>query len=110
MITYELAKQLKDAGFPQKERSILVGNEDSFIPDATRLDEYLYVPFLSELIEACGERFCCLKRSQGQSRFTWLAESSGDKRKAWLGGTPEEAVACLFLALNSKSSPDTSKR
>jgi len=80
MITYELAKQLKDAGwvFP-------VGNWVE--------DKYLTLPTLSELIEACGEHFGQLKRYTN----AWQVMDCYDL--VVTGKTPEEAVAKLWLKL-----------
>ncbi len=57
----------------------------------------VYKPTLSELIEACGDRFNCLERMIG----CWIAIYDGDA--AYFIGegiTPEEAVAHLWLELN----------
>lgn len=108
-MNYELAKELKDAGFPQKERSIIVGNEDSFVADPTRLNEWLYAPTLSELIEACGERFAGIEKdpvvrgAEEWSAAAWVELEGDDGRQvSEFGPTPEEAVARLWLALNKK--------
>jgi hypothetical protein len=60
MISYELAKKLKDAGFPQSE-----------LARAQRKAGYDYIsmPTLSALIEACGEDF----RALGRETDCWLA-------------------------------------
>lgn len=49
MINYELAKKLKDAGFPQKD---ICGHCGYLNIDYT---DVAFIPTLSELIEACGE-------------------------------------------------------
>ena len=80
---YALAKQLKDAGFPG-----LSG---------------LAEPTLTELIEACGERFESLNR---HGEGAWGAEGWPTDNTTPLlvvGSTPEEAVAKLWLALNGKA-------
>ena len=89
---YELAKQLKDAGFPQHER-LGIGNGDIFINGKYGL---MYVPTLSELIEACGG-------------YVDLMVWNGDRAVAsnidaieGRGSTPEEAVANLWLSLKNK--------
>ena len=96
-MNYELAKQLKDAGFPQRsiencndpyECCIHVGDEDI----AT-------CPTLSELIEACGKGFSELHR------FSDFWKAWGYKNgllEIIEGQTPEEAVAKLWLELNEK--------
>ena len=51
-MTYELALELKNAGFPQK--ASLANMVDSAISAPNYGDEYAYTPTLEELIEACG--------------------------------------------------------
>lgn len=84
-MNYELAKQLKDAGFPWK--GPFFENEEYYRE---------YYPTLSELIEACGDKFDALVSSERSGG--WMATDgrglSGD------GSTPEEAVANLWLELN----------
>ena len=59
---YELAKKLKDAGFPQLDYScILQDLEDVAIQDKNDSSVWYYKPTLSELIEACGEEFDAVK-------------------------------------------------
>lgn len=100
-MTYELAKKLKDAGFPQKEISVIVGNEGHFIPDPLHLNKYLYAPSLEELIEACGKDFYSVNQYVTSDGKGWSAESwkSGDIQT---GFTPSEALANLWLALQTK--------
>ena len=81
-MTYELAKQLKDAGFPDSE--------------------YI-IPALSDLIEACGDKFVKLEKVVSG----WSARGTQGRYKdpisdqmVWGGINPEEAVAKLWLALN----------
>lgn len=90
-MNYELAKQLKDAGFP-------------FDPE---LGHAVISPSLSELIEACGDDICLSNVDgyvQGKlSKKTWIAIKSYGIRKPEDiedGYTAEEAVAKLWLALN----------
>lgn len=93
MIPYELAKKLKDAGFPQemKDGSMLDDglNNEGYGPETA------YDPTLSELIEACGESFVML----GHRGSGWFSESISNIGN---GTTPEEAVANLWLELNKK--------
>jgi hypothetical protein len=119
-MNYELAKQLKDAGFNHALRWSNYGTLDvSAMP----------APTLSELIEVCGIDFGQLQRGEWAYRphekdegvCTWLARSTGlyeyippdwseeyKKERAGHpehsflyghGHTPEEAVARLWLAL-----------
>ena len=102
---YELAKQLKAAGFPQKgdwwfrkyyDGEIGKINAHRDIP----AKEDAYSPTLSELVEAClglGHHFC-LHYANG-----WNAETSrGSARILETAKTPEEAVAKLWIELNKK--------
>ncbi len=122
-MNYELAKELKEAGFPQGE------NLDNIIAQGTALAylreskpskellekyedalgklkelyqddvEYVYVPTLSELIEACGDDFFQLTKGSG----LFFAEADIDTEPQFFNGsTPEEVVANLWLGLNKK--------
>jgi hypothetical protein len=106
-MTYELAKQLKDAGFPQREE---VG--EGRWPHYTGYglgycDEHgVYYPTLSELIEACGNGFDVLKKGGemwicGNDKYC-CSEHGSYIEVISEGKTPEEAVARLWLALNAK--------
>ena len=88
-MNYALAKELKDAGFPEPTHC-----DCSF----SQLNGGYYAPSLSELIEACGLKFGSLNRYGD----VWDAEPPADDitHGAWSGDTPEEAVARLWLALN----------
>lgn len=100
-MNYELAKELKDAGFPQGG----VNRERGFNIDT---GEPIMYPRLSELIEACGEPFYSLHAADGWDGKEWFASLNHDSRKLIAsnakcsGKTPEEAVARLWLALNKK--------
>ena len=93
-MNYELCKQLKDAGFPQKDRPFCVSTEMEI--DEKGEQVRCYMPSLSELIEACGKEFDYLR---DWSEY-WLAVSGGGLEGQ--GSTPEEAVTKLWLALNKK--------
>jgi hypothetical protein len=77
----ELLQKLKDSGFPIKEETAMGWTE-------------LKAPSLSELIEACGDRFEQLIRNK---RGVWMTGLYETEYK-----TPEETVAKLWLALNAK--------
>ena len=78
---YELAQELKEAGFPTKKQLI------------TRYNRDIAVPTLEELIEACGMKFMTLRlRHDAQ----W--EVNGE----FISRTPVEGVARLWLALHPK--------
>lgn len=105
-MNYKLAKQLKDAGFPQEEKT------SPTICDEGSLRSYdilpCYCPSLSELIETCGDRFRALtllnKNDFGTPKNIgkWIAEDKLGKIDFQGGNTPEEAVAKLWLKLNKK--------
>ena len=84
-MNYELAKELKDAGFPQDG----IGQ---FI------DVKLASPTLSELIEACGGE-SIIVLTIGKAYTTALHGATGFICN---DSTPEEAIARLWLALNKK--------
>lgn len=96
---YEIAKRLKDAEFPQLN-GIFFQNNGQF-------DGEVFYPTLSELIEEFGDRF---RRLIFKPKYGWDAEARGITRedgskakdiKVHNLPTPEEAVANLWLALNS---------
>lgn len=102
-MNYELAKKLKDAGFPNSDKWNLGnpysdGSFDWF--DGEK-------PTLSELIEACGNGFNDLAKINNE----WMASSATYENSYMAttaeiflnvgnGKTPEEAVANLWLELN----------
>lgn len=117
-MTYELAKKLKDAGFPQDRKlggkvyfyegreSQIVCEGEGYECDCTTesSDGYgmgggIYAPTLSGLIEACGEKFLNLFYC-AMMRNNWWAECGCCYYKQGAGTTPEEAVANLWLELN----------
>jgi len=97
-MTYELAKQLKDAGFTNAKLW--------YADDATPTDKFPY-PDLGELIEACGDGFLMLKKNFKTSKWeaysTKIDETREDLTTMREEFTPEEAVARLWLALNKES-------
>lgn len=117
----KLAKELKAAGFPIQ--SYQVGH--SFYPHETSsgwsevtrehgvtitpyelenhsqdIHDGYYCPKLSDLIDACGEKFGRLFIE----KTIWTAESKDPERKSALADSPEEAVAKLWFALRQKNS------
>ena len=116
-MNYELAKQLKDAGYPQE-------TEFYFAPKLTRfngandhnwdgesmtrmLGSYegllkVACPSLSELIEKCGVKMNKLTHNEmNNDTILWTAVNFEGSIMG-NGSTPEEAVAELWLALNKK--------
>lgn len=110
-MNYKLAKKLKDAGFSQKggkshEAYYLNAGEvtgivdyDMYnqVDDGFRKMKLIYIPTLSELIEACGERYFKL-----EFMGKWVATSTHITLRQLIdgeGSTPEEAIANLWLKL-----------
>lgn len=122
---YELAKQLKDAGFSQE----LVLGTGLYYDDGKQLDivcqgsgpecdcstpgnegygigEWVRCPTLSELIAACGDKFGSLWRAESDievvfgAKAEWNYQNDEATTRGVFGKTPEEAVANLWLALN----------
>ena len=112
-MNYALAKQLKDAGFPQNTEFALAKSpwdmEGRYRPQRMTREndnngyanllsngyDVVSVPTLSELIEACSDNFSALKLVNG----LWIADSSHDRHSPF-ASIPEEAVAKLWLALH----------
>jgi len=118
MISKELLIELKEAGYPFKTKWIGF----SYFKDGEYIqyeikgdvgDDGLLVPSLSELIEACGDKF------EKLIRFTAPTEEEKELTKRILGveaphwraftyertadgSTLEEAVAKLYIELNKK--------
>ncbi len=104
---YKLAKELKDAGFPQNEKGDWFYGVKLGVRAA-------YKPTLSELIEACGDGFknlyrCTSNPFTGAPQVYWSCDLDHKGTVATSGTdgkfgfeTPEEAVARLWLALNKK--------
>lgn len=115
MIGYELARRLKDAGFPQRTHYDSLTDEiTDFVFQKGRPSN----PTLSELIDECGNNLSIIsndksdgdwcgspdateEHSEGQ---TWHARSRifyKPERESLTssGFTPEEAVANLWLAI-----------
>lgn len=110
---YRLAKQLKDAGFQQAGKGHAAC--DSYDDDQNCRDDghIAYLPTLSELIKACGDSFDYLRAPYGSPEDTdfdvfWSAFSRRNNLTTPLlikvqgeGSTAEDAVAKLWLKLNS---------
>ncbi len=98
-MNYELAKELKDAGFPKHS---LCNNACMTTGD---IGVDMCIPTLEELIEACGAEFSSLSmRKSGGKQIDWRADTwlSGEKRQlVEYGSTPTEAVTRLWLALHT---------
>lgn len=108
MLNYELAKDLRDAGFPQDgfgmPECAIEGGHDGPC-------EAVYLPTLSELIAACGgdgpTGFQLYQEWKTRDYVEWEATSGfGQAQKRGRGTTPEEAVARLWLALHEAHTPE----
>lgn len=107
-MTYELAKKLKDAGFPFKNN----WENDDFLecdlcgdggPMVREGEEF---PInLATLIEACGKYFGELNHYRNSGDWEAIAKDWKDAQgvgRFASGSTPEEAVAELWLSINKK--------
>lgn len=103
MLTYETAKKLKDAGFPQRVGiTTMIWKGENWtsaasINEAIDLTTVLVQPTLSELIEECGDDFEALQKRVFKNKSDWVATSHVLYA---VGDFPKEAVANLYLALN----------
>ena|SRR3990167_2024210 len=130
-MNYELCKKLKDAGYPQKGYWFWSVDETDMPRITTEANVYdtcsfvksadgksyekiklCFAPTLSELIEACGDKFHKLEMNNDSaypnSPHKWSAFEfrMSDEWKAGefqyvSGSTPEEAVANLYLRLKN---------
>jgi hypothetical protein len=94
---YELAKQLKDAGFPQKEFSFAYPFSGKWPGDIAPV-KYPYNAPLEELIQACEDKIVGLQQAPDK---TWVAFGKMGEVNGQQGSTPTEAVARLWLALHT---------
>lgn len=99
MISYELAKELKDAGFPHSH------SENCYFSISSEADICDSVS-LEEVIEACGDKFFQLMKDANEwfavSRCKNLSELADPTTVRGCGSTPLEACARLWLAINKK--------
>lgn len=112
MISFKLAKELKEAGFriqPSCDRvGYTITSSGDIRKDTRRYlteswsfkGEHYFVPTLSELIEACGSPFSLRAYTQGAWNASDRPTSNGKLGK---GKSPEIAVARLYLALNQSN-------
>ena len=111
MLSYQLCKRLKDAGFNQHESYVIPLGGIYISPTeemslGTNDKNFMYCPSLSELIEACGRidnnyfALCADKRAgEWEAMYT---DGFGKCPFSVYGETPEEAVAELWLVLHNK--------
>ena len=99
MMDNELAKELKEAGFPQAIHYNSGGVADYLETGANGKTQIVSVPTLEELVEACGVDFHSVERF---SYAPFLAR--GRQIIQTTGQTPTEAVARLWLTLHGVKS------
>lgn len=102
MITYELAKKLKEAGLPQRSDYGYRGYKIISYHRDGRDEDDVSIPTLSELIEACEGKFHCLASENGTYAAFSHFEDESFAQSSPSYPSPEEAVANLWLALNEK--------
>jgi len=116
-MNYALAKQLKDAGFPQRGCLTFVSSDNGKTWDIwndTDISEFqitktiigISCPTLSELIEACGDDLFNIHRYNGSYRNKWcinfFRKGDGDFFWSASGDTIENALISYWLAINKK--------
>ena len=98
MLSYKLAKQLKEAGFPLREPycdcSTIWNSPESYEKHLEEMHYPEVAPTLEELIEWCGGEFDSLI-SMGDS---WMACGGPDFKL--MGETPSKSMALLGLKLH----------
>ena len=99
MMDNELAKELKEAGFPQAIHYNSGGVADYLETDANGKTHIVSVPTLGELIETCGAAFHSVERVS----FAPFLARGGQIMQA-TGQTATEAAARLWLALHGVKS------
>lgn len=122
-MTYELAKQLKDAGFKQRTSDLfpevtigvckhnLYGLSEGRESCNCGKEETVHIPTLEELIEACGEGLNSLDKAyDDEGNVQWYCIGVKDKETITIPSddrlgysTPSEAVAKLWLAIQDKN-------
>ena len=95
MMDNELAKELKEAGFPQAIHYNSGGVADYLETDANGKTHIVSVPTLEELLETCGAAF------QSVGRVSYAPFLARGQILQAAGQTPIEAVARLWLALQA---------
>ncbi len=110
---YLLAKELKDAGFPQKQtvKFFIQSDDGNYGFDFAQtydhalakewIEEhpnFIVFPTISELIEACGDKFDGILIRRDKNPYYWIAADT--ELNTEIGSTPEEAVAHLWLELS----------
>lgn len=125
-MNYELAKALKDAGFPQKQEMAYWMKHDAEEPFAIHpqwdnrtvqsyregypLSEVVAAPTLEELIEACGDKLYTIKKVHRGGERGWIAGKDAEQTAQYVrwdimefGPTINIALTNLWLTLNKKN-------
>lgn len=112
MITYELAKQLKEAGFPQPDlfNKEMDGKNKKWYALEHSGAGRVYIPTLEELIDACGDnifRIEKLESGRGKGKWGVLAKMTLIEKDMSLGrifyeSDLETAVAKFWLNLKTR--------
>ena len=108
MVSFNLAKRLKNAGFPQRFTGGFAFNEQGLaiqlIGDRQwqAMDTHVSIPNLNELIKACGEKFGGLERFLDGTRNRFRAYTQVPNIPSGYADTPEDAVARLWLLMNKQ--------
>lgn len=95
MITYALAKKIKDAGFPQIGSGKYIDADTGKDIGLNSPMNMLYIPTLEEAIEACNTEFLDLNKLKDGWGVT-------DHYSRKTGKIPLEAVLNLWLKLDKK--------
>lgn len=124
-MNYELAKQLKEAGFPQKtlNTGVTVINKDNVISVITETNPeiisclgnfgWIYAPTLSELIEACPKKI--LNKDTEDTKYSYFCleidtDDSRDEpeKEIWVAGynTPIDYEGNFITMSNNGSTPE----
>ena len=98
-MNYQLAKQLKDAGFPQYREPQLYPRDMEIGKVVPTMEEVMiagsYVPDIEELFEQIGENFGKLLKD-GNQFYAYDKERTIDCE----GDSPRDVLAMLYIALS----------
>lgn len=109
-MNYELATELKDAGFPQDTQMFWCSDvgEKTYSRNCepyskATCGKHTAFPNLSELIEVCGQKLHSLIRTDnGFDACEWQEPFHESFPLRVRGTTPEQAIARFWLALNKR--------